>query len=142
VGVPDKEFYDVFYSNANGVFNLDGEYLTIEGVFGAALPAGGGLNLAEIGLGFSGGGSSEFGNFVASYVILGDNFDASKILNAIDGNLQTFTVMGNTLGTSQRLRLTLGFLSSSGPAPIPVPAALPLFVTGVAALGFAGRRRR
>jgi hypothetical protein len=29
----NTEYYDVFYSNANGSFNLDGEYLSIEGVF-------------------------------------------------------------------------------------------------------------
>ena len=35
------EYYDVFYSNADGTFSLDGEYLTIEGVFEQGLPAGG-----------------------------------------------------------------------------------------------------
>jgi hypothetical protein len=52
-GVVGREFYDVFYSDGNGAFNVIGEYLTIEGVFDAGLPAGGGLNLAEIGLNFS-----------------------------------------------------------------------------------------
>ncbi|RNC70142.1 MAG: hypothetical protein ED859_06680 [Desulfuromonadales bacterium] len=31
-GVVGHEFYDVFYSNQDGTFNIDGEYLTIEGV--------------------------------------------------------------------------------------------------------------
>ena len=35
--------------------------------------------------------------------------------NCIDGDLQTHTVMGNTVGTTERLRLTLGFESTSGP---------------------------
>ena len=49
-----SEFYDVYYSNAAGDFELDGRYLTISGVFEYALPAGGGLNLAEIVLNFDG----------------------------------------------------------------------------------------
>jgi hypothetical protein len=44
------EFYDVYYSDIDGVFDPDGRYLTIAGSFGAKLPAGGGLNLAEISL--------------------------------------------------------------------------------------------
>lgn len=44
------EFYDVYYSEEDGTFNPDGSYLTIAGSFGAKLPAGGGLNLAEISL--------------------------------------------------------------------------------------------
>ena len=138
------EFYDVFYSNANGGFNLDGEYLTIEGVFGKTLAAdgaGGGLNLAEIGLNFS-GTPTEFGNFVASSLPLGDNAIPDSVGNAIDGNLQTHTTMGNTVGTTQRLRVTLGFLSSSGPAPIPEPSTLVLLAAGALALIPVARRRR
>jgi hypothetical protein len=36
-GAP-TEFYDVFYSNADGSFNLNGEYMTIEGVLLQGLP--------------------------------------------------------------------------------------------------------
>lgn len=108
-----SEFYDVYYSNADGTFNYDGSYLTISGTFGLALPAGGGLNLAEIGLNFA-GAPTEFGNYLASYVVLGDNAAENNVGNCIDGDLQTHTTMGNTVGTSERLRLTLGFLSSSG----------------------------
>ncbi len=43
------EYYDVFFSNGDGTFNLDGEYLSIEGVFLQTLPAGGGLNLVGSG---------------------------------------------------------------------------------------------
>ena len=114
-GAP-TEFYDVYYSEADGTFNLDGSYLTISGVYSYGLPQGGGLNLAEIGLNFS-GTSTEYGNYVASYVALGDNKDESSVNLCIDGNLQTCTTMGNTIGTNERLRLTLGFLSSSGPPP-------------------------
>ena len=109
-----SEYYDVYYSELDGSFALDGSYLTISGVFLQALPAGGGLNLAEIGLNFD-GAPPEFGNWVASYVALGDNKDESSVDNCIDGDLQTHTTMGNTVGSSERLRLTLGFESTSGP---------------------------
>lgn len=111
------EFYDVYYSDEDGNFELDGRYLTISGTFGQALPAGGGLNLAEIGLDFE--DQTEFGNYVASYAILGDNAAQpdGNVENSIDGDLQTHTTMGNTVGSNERLRVTLGFLSSSGPPP-------------------------
>lgn len=110
----DTEFYDVYYSDIDGVFELDGRYLSISGQFQYALPAGGGLNLAEIGLDFE-GQPTEFGNYVASFVALGDNAAPETVDNTIDGDLQTHTTMGNTIGQAERLRVTLGFESSSGP---------------------------
>lgn len=107
------EYYDVYYSDFDGTFNGDGSYLTISGIFGQALPAGGGLNLAEIGLNYV-DASTEYGNYVASYVVLGDNSYEAAVDACIDGDLQTHTTMGNTVGTTERLRLTLGFNSSSG----------------------------
>lgn len=107
------EYYDVYYSNEDGTFDLDGSYLTISGSFLQTLPAGGGLNLAEIGLNYE-GSATEYGNYVASYAALGDNKSDASVPNCIDGDLQTHTTMGNTVGSTERLRLTLGFKSSSG----------------------------
>lgn len=109
------EFYDVYYSDVDGVFDPLGSYLTIAGSFGAKLPAGGGLNLAEISLNFD-NNEFEFGSFLASFVGLGDNYIAGSEPNAIDNNLDTHTTMGNTVDTpGQRLRVTLGFKSSLMP---------------------------
>jgi hypothetical protein len=96
------------------------------------------LNLAEIELNFSGGAPGEFGNFVASSLALGDNAVPGSPPLAIDGDLLTHTTMGNTIGSEQRLRVTLGFESSSGPVPIPLPMAAYSAMLCLSALG-AGR---
>jgi hypothetical protein len=109
------EFYDVYYSDVDGVFDPNGSYLTIAGSFGAKLPAGGGLNLAEISLNYD-NDVVEYGSFLASFVGLGDNYAPGSEANAIDGDLATHTTMGNTVDTpDQRLRVTLGFKSSLMP---------------------------
>lgn len=133
------EFYDVYYSNADGTFNIDGEYLSITAVFGMTYPAGGGLNLAEVELNFF-SGESEYGSFVSSYAALGDNAEPASVIFAVDGDLQTHTTMGNTVGLSERLRVTLGFLSSAG--PVPEPSTLMLLGTGFAAVLFVKRKRK
>jgi len=109
------EFYDVYYSEEDGTFNADGSYLTIAGSFGAKLPAGGGLNLAEISLNYD-DNSVEYGSFLASFLGLGDNYAPGSEPNAIDGKLETPTTMGNNVDEpNKRLRVTLGFKSSLMP---------------------------
>lgn len=109
------EFYDVYYSDVDGVFDPDGSYLTIAGAFGAKLPAGGGLNLAEISLNYD-DDSVEYGSFLASFLGLGDNYSPGSEPNAIDGDLATHTTMGNNVDQpDMRLRVTLGFKSSLMP---------------------------
>jgi hypothetical protein len=111
------EYYDVFYSDAEGNFNIDGEYMTIEAVFSFGLPAGGGLNLAEMRLNFA-DDSSAFANQVTSFRSLGNNGDPNSVANAIDGDLLTHTRMGNTSGQNERLSITLGYTSESVPEPL------------------------
>lgn len=109
------EFYDVYYSDIDGNFDADGSYLTIAGSFGYTLPAGGGLNLAEIALNYQ-DNSVEYGSYVASFVALGDNAAPDSAPKSIDGDLQTHTTMGNNaLEPDKRLRVTLGFMSSLMP---------------------------
>lgn len=110
-GVSGMEFYDVFYSDADGSFNnVDGEYVTVEAVWPQS-SGGGGLNIAEVTLDYV-GGTKEYASFVASYVALGNNSVPASVTYAVDGNLNTCTTMGNTVGQSQRLRITLGFRST------------------------------
>lgn len=111
----NSEYYDVYYSDDQGNFDANGAYLTIAGVFLYKLPAVGGLNLAEIALNYN-GQPPEYGNYVASFVALGDNAIPGDVGKAIDGNLNTCSTMGNTVDDPGKLlRITLGFKSSSGP---------------------------
>ena len=83
------ELYDVFYSDADGTLNIvDGEYVTIEAVYGgtAAAGLGGALNIARVELNSS-SGLLESGNVVASFLALGDNIVPGSESNAIDGSL-------------------------------------------------------
>ena len=134
-GVYGREYYDVYYSNADGTFNLNGEYVSITGVYNLGLPWGGGLNLAEMGLNFI-DGSTEYANYIASFVALGDNAHPETVVNAIDGDLLTHTSMGNTVGQTERLRITLGFRSTS----VPEPAPLLLFGIGLGLMSLRKRR--
>lgn len=113
-GVLEHEPYDVFYSNADGSLNPDGKFVTIEATFDRGLPAGGALNIAEVQATFD-DGSIQHATTVASYVALGDNARPSSVVYAVDDDLSTATVMGNTIGVSERLRLTVGFDYYPGP---------------------------
>jgi hypothetical protein len=108
------QVYDVFYSNADGTLNADGAYLTLEAASNNQTPGLGGGNVADVGLKFSGSTTFEYGNVVSSFVALGNNKNPELNSNAIDGNIQTYSTLGNTAGQTQRLRITIGFLSSSG----------------------------
>jgi len=107
-GVYGHEPYDVFYSDPDGSFNLNGECVTVEATFIRGLPAGGVLNIAEVYLKFT-DGSLKHADFVTSYLALGDNAIPSSAANAADGDEKTFTEMGNTVGQKLRLRVTVGY---------------------------------
>jgi hypothetical protein len=107
------EFYDFFVSDSDGTPNLQGEFLTIEAAFDTAPSNGGNIN--RIDLNFA-NRPPEFASSVASFVVLGPG-SAATVVNAVDGDLNTGTLLGNTAGSSQRLRLTVGFASTAVPEP-------------------------
>jgi hypothetical protein len=127
VGV-STEFYDVFYSDSLRNFDASGMYVTVESVYDRELPAGGGLNIAEVQLNFTSG--TEFANQVTAFTALGNNAILGSQIKAIDGNLSTTTTLGNTVGQNKRLSLTLGFASTA----IPEPSS----IIGLAVLGTLG----
>jgi len=120
-GVP-QEAYDVFYSDANGAFNLNGDYVTIEATFPGT--AGGGLNIAAVDMLL---GPAPFmicrADILGSSVGLGSNYIAGSELLAVDPDTAppaapvTFTTMGNTAGINSRLRVTVGWTKVLVPEP-------------------------
>lgn len=113
------EVYDVFYSNWDGVYSASGQFITIEAVWCAGAPVGGGLNIAEVR--YNSIIATPYANSVVSFVALGNNAILSGpggVGTAVDGLLTTDTTMGNTCFSAppplpspaeQRLRLTIGF---------------------------------
>jgi hypothetical protein len=132
------EWYDVFYSNANGTFNALGEYITVEAEF-AQPSGGGGLNMAEIVLNFA-GGATQNASVLTHFLGLGSNYVPGSELNVIDGNLATSTIMGNTHNPGaipERLSITVGF-----PASVPEPSVLLLLGAGLVGLTIFSQKRR
>jgi hypothetical protein len=127
-----SEFYDAFYSTSDGLFDIDGSFLTIEAIFLQTLPKGGGLNISEVGLNIAGvdfiGIDTPFTLSVVSFVAMGDNAIPGDVDNAVDGDLLTHTTMGNTIGQSDRLRLTLGI------SQVPEPSTFLLCLFGFGGL--------
>jgi hypothetical protein len=105
--LPGIESYDVFYSNWDGAPNPKGWFVTIEADVNSSAPAGGGLNIARVD--FNGTGQSA--DSVASFVALGNNAMPNDVGKAVDldPNVLTDTTMGNTMGQTQRVRITVGF---------------------------------
>lgn len=102
------EYYDIYYSNADGSVNANGSFVTVDALYDTTTPTNGGLNVAEIQLTF-GNGSTRLAKGVSSFLRLGGNSDPERICSSVDGNLLTHTSMGNTSGQSQRIRVTVGF---------------------------------
>ncbi len=138
-GGADTEYYDVYYSDANGGFDPAGAYVSVTGIYGKESPAGGALNLTGVALNYT-SRPHEFGNFVASFVALGDNAVPETLGNAIDGDVSTHTAMGNTVGQSERLRITLGF-ASTGVPPSAVPLPGTVWLLGSVLFGLVGLKK-
>ena len=128
-----EEYYDVFYSDSDGTLNVDGAYLTIEGVWRSA-GGPGGMNINEVELIYGGANPhSQFGDFVSSFVYGTGNVIAGSEALAVDHNLGTFPRFGNTSTTNRddRFRLTIGFNGIS----VPESSAAALLALGALALG-------
>ncbi|MEZ5401586.1 MAG: hypothetical protein R2729_18075 [Bryobacteraceae bacterium] len=129
IGVPN-EFYDVFYSDANGAFNMNGEFVTIEGNYTGG---GSGFNISEVELVF--GGSTRFATSLESYVPGSSAFLMANLANILDGNVNTSTAMGQ-LASPDRMRVTVGF------APLSATPEPSTYLTGAAGLALLALLRR
>ncbi len=133
------EFYDVYYSDSNGAFDIDGAFITVDARFD--YPGDSGLNLNGVRLNFT--GSDELANIVTHYIGNGPFFFPSDIGKAADASLSTWTSMGNTDADVPRLSVTVGFRSSAPVAGgVPEPLTLSLFGAGLAGLVSLRRKRR
>jgi len=111
-GLPN-EYYDVFYSTVDGVFDLDGDYITIECRFDAE--AGGG-NIDEVYLDFA-DGSHLCACAVTESTYLGTNFIPGSAANAADCDEATTSTMGHTANPGERLSITVDHFCCVAPPP-------------------------
>ena len=112
----DIEYYDVFCSDAAGNPDPEGDFLTIEARYDRNQgPGSGGLNLTDVRLNFE-DGLHRFADLLQRAVLLGGTGAPTSICAAVDGNLNTHTTLGNTVGTTGRLAITVGFRAIDGDA--------------------------
>jgi hypothetical protein len=138
VGVPN-EYYDVFYSNANGTFNVNGNYVTVEARYESPT-GGGGLNIGAVDLVI--GSTAVRADVLTSWVGLGSNYIAgSEVLSVDPADVTpvptTFTTMGNTAGVNGRMRVTVTWSKL-----VPEPTSCVLMACGLVGLCCGTRRRK
>lgn len=101
-----SEYYDVFYSDAAGVPDPDGDFISIECTY-TNTSGGGGNNIASVFLRFV-GGLELCACSVASAVYLGSNAIPGSAAFAANCNTADFSTMGSG-AADQRTRITLDF---------------------------------
>jgi hypothetical protein len=132
---PGDENYDLFFSDANGVLNSNGGYLTIEANCGVRYNC---HNIEAVALKVS--GVSYYATAVTHVTYLGSVGYPGTEGNILGAPNNTWTALGDTVGqpADARLSITVSF----GTAPVPEPQTWGLMAMGLAAIGLSLQRRR
>jgi len=131
-GAPGEN-YDVFYSDSDGSFNLDGEYVTIQGIYNGN---GSGFNIAEVLMDFS-NWDPIAATVLTNFATGTSNYTPGSELLAVDGSGSTATALGQSTNVNAPMSITVGFTNQ---ASVPEPSTFGL--AGAALAGVLWRMRR
>jgi hypothetical protein len=129
---PDFERFDLYYSRGNGVYDLDGGFLTVDCTYSGI---GSGCNFAEVQLNRS-VGESPFAPSILRVSTTTGYIEGSESL-AKDGNLSTASSLGS--GPANIMSMTFSFDPPSR-TTLPEPGTYATLGAGLLALLWIGRR--
>jgi PEP-CTERM motif len=140
---PGTENYDIFVSDEAGNLDAGGRYLTIEGNCTVPYVC---FNVTGVSLKF---GALEHFATVLTRAVYGrpNSFEPDTAGRAVDGDLNTYTRLGDTIGLGEdaRMAITVGFEGlnfGDGGGAVPEPSTWAMLILGFATAGGALRRAR